>query len=406
MLRFFADQDFSRLKASLLSTFVIVSLISCAAPPPKPMTVTQAPVKAAKPAARKPATGTAEDARRHMLRGIAAVEVAKSDTELAAAEEEFLIATEISPQLATAWFNLGRVQTQRTRYKDAIASFRKYLEVAPQAEDAQKVRDEIVKIEFRQELLDKTLGRAGTWIGSDGTVFQLTVQGSSLILKTTATFLPEDEVKSTYTLVGSVPVGAVVAAEYQLTQQGNSLTGMWSRDALQADKCTVPGDSANVTGEVDDANHRIILRHDVTSFLAMTQMSLLTDDFCSGVKQQGRKPKELIVYGPLGRKGGIGVTPTGLTGWWDGGFSMLNRGWQGRLGIVVGEGTPAFIAGLRSGDEILAIDGRAVKEMSAGEAVLALNGEPGSLIQLEIWRKESKQNLVVNMTRIQLNAKE
>lgn len=388
-------------------TFIAIGLTACAAaPPPKPMTVTQASAGIAKPLPRPPATGTLEDARRHMLRGIAAVEMAKSDTELAAAEDEFRIATEISPQLAPAWFNLGRVQAQRTHYKDAILSYRKYLELAPQAEDAQKVRDEMVKIEFRQELLDKTLGRAGMWIGSDGTIFDLKVQGSSLILKTNAAFLPEDEVRSTYSLVGSIPISAAVPAEYQLTQQGAALSGMWSRGSFPEEKCTIPADSANVIGEMDDANHRMILRYDVTSFVATTQMSILTDDFCSGVTPQGRKSKELLVYGPFGKGGGIGVKPTGLTGWWDGGFSMVQRGWQGRLGIEVAERTPAYMAGLRSGDEVLAVDGRPVKGMSAGEAAMSLMGEPGSQVQLEIWRKDSKENHVVKMTRIELNPKE
>lgn len=386
---------------------IAIGLTACAAaPPPTPTTVAQAPVAITKPMPRAPATGTPEDARRHMLRGIAAVEMAKSDTELAAAEDEFRMATEISPQLAPAWFNLGKVQAQRTHYKKAISSYRKYLELAPQAEDAPKVRDEIVKTEFRQELLDKTLGRAGTWIGSDGTVFDLKVQGTSLILKTNAVYLPEDEVRSTYTLVGNLGINIAVPAEFQLTQQGAALSGMWSRGSFPAEKCTIPADSGNVTGEMDDANHRMILRYDVTGFVATTQMSILTDDFCSGVKPQGRKSKELAVYGPFGKGGGIGVKPTGLTGWWDGGLSMIQRGWQGRMGIEVAEGTPAYMAGLRSGDEILAVDGRPIKGMSAGEAAMALLGEPGSQVQLEIWRKDSKENLVVKMTRIELNSKE
>jgi len=391
------------LKNGIWIFVTLLFLTACAAPPaPVAKTVVTAPVAVAKPTPRAPATGTPEDARRHMLRGIAAIEMAKSDTELLAAEDEFRMATEIMPELAPAWFNLGRVQAQRTHYKEAIASYKKYLAVDPQAEDAQKVRDEIVKLDFRQELLDKTLGRAGMWIGSDGTTFQLAVQGSNLIFKTTAMYIPESEVRSTYTLVGNVPTGAAVPAEFQLTQQGNSLSGMWSRGSIPADRCTVPADSANVTGEIDDTKHCMILRYEVTSFVASTTMGLLTDDFCSGVKQTGRKEKELIVYGPFGCGGGIGVKPMGLTQWWDGGFTAVQRGWHGRLHIGVEENTPAYIAGLRNGDEILAIDGRAVKEMSAGEAVMALKGEPGSQVQLEVWRKDAPENIVVNMTRFEL----
>lgn len=399
----FIKENVMRFGYPMLANFLWLSLTACAVtPPPQPTTVTPAPVRITKPQPRLPATGTPEDARRHMLRGITAIEMAKSDTELAAAEDEFRMATEISPQLAAAWFNLGRVQAQRTHFKNAVTSYKKYLDVAPQAEDAPKVRDEIIKLEFRQEILDKTLGRAGTWIGSDGTFFNLTVQGSSLSLKTSATFLPEGEVRSTYTLVGNIPINTAVPAEYQLTLQGSSLTGIWNRGSFQEDKCTFPADSANVTGEIDDANHRMVLRHEVTSFVAATQMGILTNDFCAGVTPQGRKSKELIVYGPFGRGGGIGVNPIGLNSWWDGGFSMVQRGWQGRLHIAVAEGTPAYSAGLRGNDEILAIDGRPVKEMTAGEAVMALKGEPGSEVQLEVWRKDSPQSFVVNMTRFEL----
>lgn len=391
-----------QLKNGIVTFFSLIFLAACAAPPaPATKTVPPTPVTVAKPAPRVPATGTPEDARRHMLRGIAAIEMAKSDTELAAAEEEFRKASEIMPQLAPAWFNLGRVQAQRSHYKEAITSYKKYLDVDPKAEDAQKVRDEIVKLDFRQELLDKTLGRAGMWLGSDGTFFKLEVQGSSLIFKTNAMYIPEDEVRATYSLVGNIPINASVPAEFQLTQQGNSLTGMWSRASVPAEKCTVPADSANVTGEIDDVNHRMVLRYQVKSFVAATQMGLLTNDFCGGVSQTGRKEKELTVYGPFGRRGGIGVKPLGLTQWWDGGFSALQRGWQGRLHIGVDDSTPAYMAGLRNEDEILAIDGRAVKEMSAGEAVMALEGEPGSQIQVEVWRKDTPETIVVNMTRFE-----
>ena len=107
------------------------------------------------PAQKTRATGTPEDARRHMLRGMAAIEMAKSNDDLALAEEEFRMATEIAPQMAIAWFNLGKAQTQLGRNDEAMASFRQYLTLAPDAKDAQSVRDEIVKLEFRRELAAK-----------------------------------------------------------------------------------------------------------------------------------------------------------------------------------------------------------------------------------------------------------
>ncbi|MDH4321018.1 MAG: PDZ domain-containing protein [Desulfobulbaceae bacterium] len=415
------------------NTFYLISLTTlllagCAtAQPPAPRSVTSAPtvpaatvpaMSAAAPQAApaavvpsppvpepKPrATGTPEDARRHMLRGMAAIEMAKSQAELTLAEEEFRIATEIAPDMANAWFNLGKVQTQLGRFAEAIASYRQYLVLAPHAEDAPRVRDELVKLEFRQELEDKSQARAGAWVGKDGTYYLLTLDGNRLTLKTDQRRVPETEIRSTYSLVGNVPVTVPVRTEYQLVLQGNRLSGTWSRGAVQADKCTVPPDTAPVTGELKDSEKMMVLSHERTSFLAATQMSLMGDDSCSKVEALGRQTVEDIIYGPLG-KGGLGIVVGGLTQWWDGGFSAIQFGWQGRMSVsVVQPESPAYVAGLRDGDEILAIDGVAVKSLSAGEAVMRLRGEPGSSVTLELWRKVSNETFTLNFNRIDLTS--
>lgn len=380
----------------------LLCLVGCAVPTPPPatlQTVPQTPVPLA-PVQRQACTGTLEDARKHMLRGMAAVEMAKSPTEITMAADEFRCATEITPQLANAWYNLARAQSQLGKYRDAIASYQRYLEVAPNAEDAQKVRDELIKLEFRQEVADKTQGRAGLWIGSDGTYYEMTVNGDSLTLRSKDSITPEDEIISTYPIVGSMQLPPV-SIEYQLTQQGNMLSGVWHRAPVTAEKCIVPADSSTVSGEVDDANHRIILRHEVTSFHASTMMSILADDFCGGVQPKGRKSKELAIYGSFSKPdlGGVSFSIKPMHNWFDGGL-FIKRGWHGRLGIfAVPDGSPAYQAGLRSDDEILAIDGRPVSGMNAGEAVMALRGAPGSQVRLEIWRKDSPQTIVINMTR-------
>ncbi|MFA7346392.1 MAG: PDZ domain-containing protein [Desulfurivibrionaceae bacterium] len=351
------------------------------------------------------ATGTQEDARRHMLRGMAAIEIAKSNDDLALAEDEFRMATEIAPQMAIAWFNLGKAQTQLGRHAEAMTSYRQYLTLAPDAKDAQTVRDEIVKLEFRQELTAKAQARIGLWVGQDGSFYHLTVNGNRLALKTNQRQVPENEVRSTYSLVGDVPVGGYTPAEYQLVLQGNRLTGTWSRGAVRADKCTIPPDTAEATGELNDREGRIVLHHESTSYQASTQMSLLGDDSCGGVVAGAKKTAEDTLYGPLG-KGGLGVVLYGLTQWWDGGFSAIQFGWQGRLGVRLQPGTPAFEAGLRDEDEILAIDGVAVKSLSAGQAVVRLHGEPGSTVSLELWRKGNKDPFILTFRRIDLSAQQ
>ena len=386
-------------------TLTLAFLAGCASAPPVIKTAAerkaerQAAAKSAaakKAAAVRPkATGTPEDARRHMLRGMAAIEMAKSTEELAMAEEEFMMAAEIAPQLSPAWFNLGKVQTQLGKYGEAIASYRQYVTIAPAAEDAQKVRDEIVKLEFRQEQVSREKGRAGSWVSATGTWYHLSLDGNRMTLKTDHRRIPEEEVLSTYTLVGSMPI-APARAEHQLTARGSRLAGTWSRGPLTAEKCTVPPDTAEVTGELIESERKLVLRYEVTTFRALTQMSLLGDDSCAGVTTTGKRAVEEVLYGPLGPAGlGPDVGYNGLQSWWEGGFSMVQFGWSGHLGVLFAEGTEAHEAGLRSGDEIIAIDGVPVKSLTAGEAMLRLFGQPGTPVRLDLLREKAPVTLTV-----------
>ena len=77
-------------------------------------------------------------------------------------------------------------------------------------------------------------------------------------------------------------------------------------------------------------------------------------------------------------------------------------GIYGGIGIVVGirdeqltivapiEQTPGFHAGLRGGDIIEFIDGRATKNMSQDEAVSLMRGEPGAKVTLGIRKKSGE----------------
>lgn len=371
---------------------LLAASLAGAAPPP-------APVAAPSPSASSPATGTPEDARNHMLRGMAAIEMAKSPDDLGVAEDEFRMATEIAPQMAVAWFNLGKAQTQLGHYAAAIVSYRQYLALAPGAKDAQSVRDEIVKLEFRQELAAKVKAQVGSWVGRDGTPYNLTLDGNRLTLVTGQRRLPQDEVRSNYLGGGSTNP---VHAEYQLLLHGNHLTGTWSRAAVSADKCMVPPDTSEATGDLDGKGGKMVLHYTRTVYEATTQMALLGDDSCVGVVAGERKSAEEVLYGPLG-KGGLGVQLRGLYAWWDGGFSLVHFGWQGRLGVTnVKPGTPVFEAGLRDDDEILAIDGVAVKTLSAGEAVMRLHGDIGSSVTLEIVREDQKEPLSLTLRRVEV----
>jgi carboxyl-terminal processing protease len=96
------------------------------------------------------------------------------------------------------------------------------------------------------------------------------------------------------------------------------------------------------------------------------------------------------------------------------GFKELQVGTQGEfggLGIEVGmedglvkvispiEDTPAFYAGIKSGDLIIKLDDTLVKGLNLNDAVKRMRGKPGSSIMLTIVRKSEPKPLQISVTR-------
>ncbi|MBS1257802.1 MAG: hypothetical protein MAG551_00849 [Candidatus Scalindua arabica] len=92
-------------------------------------------------------------------------------------------------------------------------------------------------------------------------------------------------------------------------------------------------------------------------------------------------------------------------------FKIGTSGKFGGLGMVVGlrdgiltvispiEGTPAFRAGLKSGDKIIAIDEDSTINMSLQEAVSKLRGDPSTSVILIVEVKKSQTNKTFTLTR-------
>lgn len=332
----------------------------------------------------------AEEGRRHFLRGLAAIEMAKDDTDLALAADEFREAVAIDPGMAGGWFNLGAVEVKLGRYEDAITHYQRYLEVAPQAEDAARVRDELVKIEFRMERKKAAQARAGQWIGSDGTFYEVTVEGDRLSLHTSQRNVTVEDVHAIYTLVGAMPVSREVQ-DFKLTLRGDKLQGTWHRDPIKADRCTVPEEAGEVKGELQDRESRIVLRYTRSHYEAPTLLSILEDDHCGGVTVTGRREVVLTLRGPL--------PSAGLSG------ARLNAHddeldpWRPPLEVTeVTEGSSAWAAGLREDDEILAINGAEVKDLSQGECLWRLRGKPGTVVALLVLHEGAKAPVAVAVT--------
>ena len=101
-------------------------------------------------------------------------------------------------------------------------------------------------------------------------------------------------------------------------------------------------------------------------------------------------------------------------------FKDLQQGTTGDfggLGIEVGmedgyvlvvtpiEDTPAYKAGLKSGDLIMKLDSTAVKGLSLNEAVKLMRGKPGSSIVLKVLRKGLDSPFDIKVTRAQIKTK-
>lgn len=124
-----------------------------------------------------PALGQSDEARRHFDRGMAAVEMAKAPEDLQIAINEFKEATILAPDWPDAFFNLGKVQEAAEKFAEAIASLRRYLELAPNAPDGDAVRSMINKIAYKAENVitaEKAvaiLGQLSTWSAKESPGF-------------------------------------------------------------------------------------------------------------------------------------------------------------------------------------------------------------------------------------------
>lgn len=338
------------------------------------------------------------DARRHMIRGVAAIEMAKSNAELALAANEFRIATKLDPNLSAAWYNLGSVQSKLGQFNAAIQSYQHYLTLVPNAEDAQKVQDEIIKLEFRQEQVGKAISRVGRWIESDGTVFGMRVDGNRLTLTTQGHPITDNEAMASYTIVGSLPITNAEQLNFQLELTGNQITGTWMHSSIKAEECTIPEERGEVTGELNDVDKSLVLHYSRTQYRAPTIMSIFPGDYCGGVEAVAKKDITMVFRGPIPAGWPMDFSLSGLQQSLD---MFVKIGWFGRLKVAtVVPNSPAYEAGLKVDDEIMAIDDVAIKSLTAGEAYWRLFGEVGSEVRLTVLRENSKEPATLQIRRM------
>lgn len=89
--------------------------------------------------------------KKHFDRGVAIIENAESPEDYKLAIKEFEEAVRLAPDWPEAYYNLGMVQEVVGKFTEAILSFRSYLLLAPDADDAGAVKSQINKLEYRAE---------------------------------------------------------------------------------------------------------------------------------------------------------------------------------------------------------------------------------------------------------------
>jgi len=348
--------------------------------------------------------GIADEARRFFDRGMAAVEMAKSPSDYQIAIDEFEKAIAIAPQWGDVYYNLGMVQEKAQRYPEAIESFRKYLKLSPNAADIGTVKSMMNKIEFRQEFQAKQQKFSGVWVESDGTPFQISMDGNKIELKTNRRNLSGDVDEYYGPGVGamSVPTSAVETIVFSLERKADTLSGTWESREVQIEQCTVPKQGGSVEGTLNEKEGRITLqiqRPKLKVFYASPfPLSFETADKCQEVSVIAQRNLTLVFDGPLA-PGGIGAYISTIT--YGGFIPMPVYGWTGHLTIQsLSPESEATAAGIMVQDEIIAIDAIPVSSMKGNEAFRRLRGDVGSTVELTVLRKDIKEPIVVRFHRV------
>lgn len=199
--------------------------------------------------------GTVSDeARRYMARGDAAVEMAKSAGDYVLAIQEFEQAARLAPDWPDIYYKLGSVQAKIGAYAPAMKNLQRYLDLAPQAADAAKVRDEIFKLEYRRDRENLARRLAGTWTAANGHTFKLALDGSRLQLTRDG---QQGEDIISITAVGSTHTGPMTDAPplvFYGMLVGDKISGQYLQAAGKSSgHCDLPERKGNFEGTVDAA---------------------------------------------------------------------------------------------------------------------------------------------------------
>ncbi len=119
--------------------------------------------------------------------------------------------------------------------------------------------------------------------------------------------------------------------------------------------------------------------------LAVNALRGVTDRLDPHTVLMPKKAFEQLTIDTQGKFGGVGII-----------VSQENN----KLTVVSPiEDTPAYVAGVKGGDEIIAINGKDIREMKSSESVDLMRGEPGSVLKLTVIREGVKDPISFRLTR-------
>ena len=333
-----------------------------------------------------------EEARTYLVRGAAAIEMAKGDSELAAAVEEFKKATEIAPNLSAAWYNLGAVQAKIGQFKEAIDSYNRYLTLAPQADDARKIKDEVIKLGYRLEQTGKFKSLSGQWITLGGAFARINADGGKLtiIMENSIDFPGSADVWMYDKNLSGPNTYSSRAPAIRLESLGSKLIGVLEIESGSSSGgwCSLPAEKSQVEGTLDKG--RILLKMKKMKFrVVMNSNDTLFSSpavHCDGVTPTGVMAVEMVLMGPLDN-GGLNVS-----------YGRTERGT-----IYVYTDKDSAI-GLEKEDEIISVDGTDLAQLkNYGEQIVKLRGQPGTPVQLVVKRTVEKGGFFSKAKEANLN---
>ena len=292
-----------------------------------------------------------EEAHKYLVRGMAAIEMAKSDDDFALAVEQFKRATEVAPELAAAWFDLGKAQAKTGQLEAAIASYKRYLALAPEAKDTQKVQDEITKLEFMLEQKGAFESLSGQWISAGGRIALVTAKDGKLTIGTSLNFPGECLYIMRDLIAGGNRDASPYIQGFVLVRKGANYVGYVATDAYTPGQaCTVPPQKSEVIGKV--TKDKITLKLQRTRFVVTESYDgmLSTQVLCTSMDTYGTMDVE------------VDLTPLPAGG-------ILKNA-----------------AGLQPNDEIISVNGTELAKLTRADHIRMLRGTPGTTARLVVKR--------------------